>query len=126
MKSFPVVLASAALLLGGAAVGPSFANGAENLFWGLETDFGDNIKTVCVAENYNNYPVDAVFEISPSRYDRFGNLLQTTTRVTLTPYTESLVFTWGPGYPGPGPECALLHVSVSAHPPRGHLPPAAY
>ncbi len=113
MKRFPKAISLAALLVAGAGVGPSFASEVNDISWNLENNYYGSNQTVCVAENYHDYPVNAVFNIYPANYDPDGNPLPNTTVVTLPPYTESRVFSWASDYSGPGPNCSLLHYSVS-------------
>ncbi|HEY1941459.1 MAG TPA: hypothetical protein VGH40_04985 [Roseiarcus sp.] len=121
MKHFPMAISSAALLIAG--VGPSFASETNDISWNLENNYNGSNQTVCVAENYNDYPVNAVFNIFPANYDPDGNALPNTTVVTLRPYTEYRVFSWAADYSGPGPNCALVHYSVSVATPDGEEAP---
>jgi hypothetical protein len=116
MQHFPKAISLAALVIAGGATGPSVADEANGIFWGLFNNYYGSQQTVCVAKNYNYYPVNAVFNIFPGIYDPAGNPLPKTTVVTLTPYTEYRLYTWPATYGGPGPNCALLHYSVVVAP----------
>ena len=75
MKGAQKMLLSAGLLTVGAGVGHSFADDHEvnNVWWGLISGYNGSHQTACVAENYNNNPVDAVFDLFPARFDFKGN-----------------------------------------------------
>jgi hypothetical protein len=107
--------AAAAILVAG-AIGPSFADEQEvhDISWNLETNYNGGGQTVCVAENYNEYPVMAQFSVFPADFDEDGNPLPDRAVVTLRPYAETPVYSWQAGYTGPGPNCSLLNYSVSA------------
>ncbi|MBV8474451.1 MAG: hypothetical protein JO234_13620 [Hyphomicrobiales bacterium] len=122
MKRFPIAIGSAAFLLAGAAAGSGFASEVNDISWNLETNYNGGNQTVCIAENYHNYPVTAVFNVYPAAYDPDGNPAPTTAVVTLPPYTESRVFSWAAGYSGPGPNCSLLNYSVAVTTPGGVQP----
>ena len=110
MERFAIPLLSAALL---AVAGPSFANEREvaNIWWNLDDDYNGN-QTACVAENYNDHAVDAVFDLFPAAYDPDGNPMPDRIVVTLNPYQTTKLYTWA-NAPGPGPRCDLR--SYSAH-----------
>ena len=120
MKRFPVAISPAALLIAGA--GQSFASEVNNISWNLINNYNGSNQTVCVAQNYNYYPVNAVFNIFPAGYDPDGNPLPNTSVVTLRPYAEYRVFSWAADYSGPGPNCALDSYSVSVSPGGAEAP----
>jgi hypothetical protein len=122
MRRFPKALSLAFLLIAGVAIGPGFASEANGIFWGLMNNYYGSQQTVCVAKNYNYYPVDAVFNIFPASHDRAGEPLPKTTVVTLAPYTEYRLYTWPSTYGGPGPNCALVNYSVSVSGPGAPAP----
>jgi hypothetical protein len=113
MQHFPKAISLAVLFIAGPSVGSTWASEANNIFWNLQSNYYGSTQSVCVAKNYNYYPVDAAFRIFPARFDRRGNPLPSTTVVTLPPYTEYRVYSWAAGYTGPGPNCDLLNYSVS-------------
>jgi hypothetical protein len=117
MKRFLKVLPAAALLIVGTTMGRSFAeeNEANDISWNLENNYNDSHQTVCVAENYHEYPVDAVFDVFPADFDPAGNPMPDRTVITMKPYVEYQVFRWASDYSGPGPRCDLLNYSVTVH-----------
>ena len=80
-----------------------------NIWWNLDDNDGGH--TVCVVENYNDYPVDAVFNVFPAAFDPDGNPMPDTATITLTPYVEYKLYRWD-NVAGPGPQCSLLSYSV--------------
>jgi hypothetical protein len=111
---FPKTLLSAVVLVIGTGVASGFAEEREvnNIWWNL--DDNDGGQTVCVAENYNDYPVDAVFNVFPAAFDPDGNPMPNTATITMTPYVEYKLYRWD-NVAGPGPQCALLSYSAPAH-----------
>ncbi len=116
MKCFLEVLPAAAILIVGTMVGQSFANDREvnDIWWNLETNYYGSQQTVCIAKNYNYYPVTAVFNTFPGADDPDGNPMPTRAVITMQPYVEYRVYSWPADYTGPGPHCELLSYSVSA------------
>jgi len=110
----PKTLLSAVVLIVGTGVASSFANEREvnNIWWNLEDNEGN--QTVCVAENYNEFPVDAVFNVFPAGFDPDGSPMPSTAEITMRPYVEYKLYRWD-NVAGPGPQCSLLTYSASAH-----------
>ena len=113
MNRFLKTLLSAALLTGGAGIGRSFADEQEvhNIWWNLDSDYNDSHQTACVAENYNDYTVDAVFDLFPTSFDFYGNPMPSRTVVTMRPYVQYKLFGWA-NTTGPGPRCTLRSFTV--------------
>ncbi|HLW90490.1 MAG TPA: hypothetical protein VKS78_04200 [Roseiarcus sp.] len=102
------------LLTLGAGIGHGFADEREvnNIWWEVEQGYNGSHETACVAENYNDNTVDAVFDLFPASYDFNGNPMPATAVVRMRPYTTYKVFGW-PEERGSDPHCALR--SYSAH-----------
>lgn len=115
MQRFLTVLASGAALAAGAAMAPSVAEEQEShdISWNLESNYNGGHQTVCIAENYNEYPVTAQFRVFPAAYDPDGNPMPDQAFVTLQPYAETTIYSWSADYAGPGPNCSLLNYSAS-------------
>ncbi len=113
MKPVVKALLSATLLIAGAGIGRSFADEREvnNIWWNLDSDYNDTHQTVCVAENYNDYPVDAVFEVYPGTFDLEGNPVPGTAVLSMRPYVTYKLFGWPDGS-GPDHRCALRSYTV--------------
>lgn len=115
MRRFVTALPSAALLIVGTSIGQGFAeeNEANDISWNLDNNYNDSHQTVCVAENYNQYPVDAVFEVFPADYDAAGAPMPNRAVIRMKPYVEYQVYRWASDYSGPGPRCALVNFSAT-------------
>ena len=115
MRRFLTALPSAALLILGTTVGQGFAdeNEANDISWNLDSNYNDSHQTVCVAENYNEYTVDAVFDVYPADFDPAGNAMPDRAVITMKPYVEYQVYRWAADYSGPGPRCNLVNYSVT-------------
>jgi hypothetical protein len=119
MQRILKILVSAGLFSTAASVPLALADEQEinNVSWELKNNEGG--QTTCVAENYNQFPVDAVFELFPAAFDGDGAPMPTRKIVTMQPGVEYNVFSWtnasapsgGPG-PTPGPHCALRFYTV--------------
>ena len=106
-------LLSAALLVIGAGAGQSFADEREvnNIWWELDDGYNGSNQTACVAENYNDHAVDAVFDVFPAAYDYDGGPMPRQIVVTLNPFETTKLYSWANGA-GPGPRCELLSYSL--------------
>jgi hypothetical protein len=114
MKLFLQTVPLASLLTVGAMVGHSFAfEEVNNIWWNLDSDYNSH-QTVCTAENFNNFPVDAVFNVFPGGVDRAGVPTPNRIVVPMKPYIQYRVYSWGINYTGPGPECSFLNFSAQA------------
>jgi hypothetical protein len=112
MKRFLKSLAAAAVLTVGAGAGQCFAEQeVGNIWWSLYDDYNGSNQSACVAENYNDHAVDALFEVSPTAYDFDGNPLPDRMLVTMAPYQTYKIFGWV-NATGPGPRCNLLSYTV--------------
>ena len=113
MRRFLKPLLSAAVLTVGAGAGPCFAYEQEvgNIWWSLYDNYNWSGQAACVAENYNDHTVDALFEVSPTSYDFDGSPVPNRMLVTLAPYQTYKIFGWANGT-GPGPRCNLLSYTV--------------
>jgi hypothetical protein len=91
-----------------AGAGQSFAFQQEvnNIWWALFDNYNWSNQTACVAENYNNHAVTAVFELFPVAFDPYGNPLPRRMVITLQPYQFYKLYSWA-NVPGPGPRCEL-------------------
>lgn len=115
MKRFLIPLLSAAVLTVGAGTRLCFAFANEqevnDIWWSLYDDYNGSDRPACVAENYNEHPVDAVFEVFPASYDFDGNPQPSQMVVTLAPYQTTTLFSWANGA-GPGAHCDLRSYTV--------------
>ena len=113
MKRFLKPVVFAAFLTVGAGTGPSFAFEQEvnNIWWALYDNYNGSPQSACIAENYNDHAVDAVFELFPASADPDGNPGPAHMVVTMRPYQTYKVFGW-PNETGPGPRCELRSVTV--------------
>jgi hypothetical protein len=114
MQRFVKILLSAGFLTAGIGVQHALAEEQEknNVSWELQNNYNDTHQTTCTAENYNEFAVDAVFEVFPAAYDDNGVPMAVRTLVTMQPYTEYQVYNWPENVAGPGPHCALRSYSV--------------
>src|SRR5579863_1805912 len=119
MTRFVTPLVSAFVLAFAAGTSPSFAQEREvnDIWWSLY-DHYDGGAAACVAENYNDHPIDAEFEVFPAVYDEDGNPAPRRMVVTLAPYQTYKVYEWDAAA-GPGPRCDLR--SYGAHVSDGPL-----
>ena len=117
MTRIPTPLLSAGVLAVAAGTGPSFAQEREvnDIWWSLYDHYNGG-QPACVAENYNDHPVDAVFEVFPAVYDEDGDPMRSRIVVTLTPYQTYKVYELA-NPAGPGPRCDLR--AYGAHAPTG-------
>jgi len=113
MTRFSKTLLSAVLLTVGSGVAHSFANEQEvnNIWWNLQDNYNGGGQTVCVAENYNDFPVEAVFNVFPAAFDEDGNPMPNRAVISMKPYVEYKLYRWD-NVSGPGPQCGLLNYSV--------------
>jgi hypothetical protein len=113
MESALKMLLSAGLLTVGAGVGHSFADDHEvnNVWWSLINGYNGSHQTACVAENYNNNPVDAVFDLFPARFDFEGNPAPGRAFISMRPYVEYKIYSWPEGF-SLTPQCKLRFYSV--------------
>src|SRR5574340_282113 len=113
MKRFLKPLLAAAFLTVGAGVTQSFAFEQEvnNIWWALFDNYNGSNQTACVAENYNDHAVEAVFELFPTSSDYYGNPMPSRMVVMMRPYQTYKLFGW-PNVGGPGPRCELRSSTV--------------
>jgi len=111
---FPKTLLSTVVLIVGSRIASGFADEREvnSIWWSLEDDEGS--QSVCVAENYNEFPVDAVFKVFPAAFDADGDPMPSTAAITMRPYVEYKLYRWD-NVAGPGPQCSLLTYSAPVH-----------
>jgi hypothetical protein len=115
MRLFLQALPLAALLAVGAMVGRGFAYDEVNdIWWNLDGDYNGGHQTVCTAENFNGFPVDAVFNVFPAGYDRAGVPMPGRIVVPMRPFVQYRIYSWGTNYTGPGPQCSFLNFSAQA------------
>jgi hypothetical protein len=115
MRFFLQTLPLAALLAVGAMVGRGFAYDEVNdIWWNLDTDYYGSHQTVCTAENFNGFPVDAVFNVFPGGFDRAGVPTPGRIVVPMKPFIQYRIYSWGTNYTGPGPQCSFLNFSAQA------------
>jgi hypothetical protein len=113
MQRFLKILLSAGLLTAGTGVSLGLAEEKEinNVSWELQNNDGG--QTTCVAENYNDFAVDAVFDLFPAIVDYNGQPMPTQKVVTMQPGVEYNVFSWNnASAAGPGPHCTLRFYTV--------------
>jgi len=115
MTRFSKILLSIVVLTLGAGVTHSSASEHEvgNIWWSLQDNYDGGHQTVCVAENYNDFPVEAVFSVFPTDADDDGNPLANQAVITMKPYEQYKLYRWTDAS-GPGPQCSLLNYSVRA------------
>jgi hypothetical protein len=107
-----ITLATTALLFV-LSCGPSFADGWEvdHIWWNLVQNYNHSRWTVCIAENFNNYTVNAVFDIYPAGTDHNGKPAHGKATPKMVPYTMYRLFGWPDGSK-PDPACVLKSHSV--------------
>lgn len=113
MKRLLKLVLSAAFLTVGAGAGQSFAFEREvnNVWWAVFDNYNGSNQTACVAENYNDHPVTAVFELFPTSFDYYGNPRPSRMVVTLSPFQTYKLYGWA-NVTGPGPRCELRSSTV--------------
>jgi hypothetical protein len=113
MKRFLQTFLTAALATAGAGVESSFADEHEvnSVWWNVQSDYNGSNRTACVAENYNDQPIDAVFDLFPGAYDFEGNPALGRAVLTMRPYVEYKLYDWANGAV-PNPNCTLRSYTV--------------
>ncbi len=111
MKRFPKLLMSAAFLTLGSGQGFAFEQEVSNVWWAVFDNYNGSNQTACVAENYNNHPVDAVFDVFPGASDVAGTPAPSRMVVTMAPYQQYKLFGWVSAA-GPGQRCDLRSFTV--------------
>ena len=84
----------------------AFEREVNNVWWAVYEHYNGGDQTACITENYNNYPVQAVFEVFPAGADFDGAPAPTQMAMTLAPFQTIKVWGWA-NVPGPGPRCEL-------------------
>lgn len=100
------LLLPAACLLLGAGPALAFEREVNNVWWAVYDNYNGGGQTACIAENYNDYPVQAVFDVFPAATDPDGAPAPAHTAVTLAPFQTQKIWSWA-NIPGPGPSCEL-------------------
>ena len=114
MERFLKPLLCAAVAIIGAGAGQCFAEQeVGNIWWSLYDDYNGSNQSACVAENYNDHAVDALFEVSPTSYDFDGNPVPGRMLVTMAPYQTYKVFSRA-NATGPGPRCNNFSLTSAA------------
>ena len=113
MKRFLKSAVFAAFLTVGVGTGQSFAFEQEvnNIWWALYDNYNGSEQSACIAENYNDHAVDAVFELFPASADVDGNPGPAHMVLMMRPHQTYKVFGWA-NAPGPGPRCELRSATV--------------
>jgi hypothetical protein len=98
------VLLSAACL---AAATPAltFEREVNNVWWAVYEHYNGGDQTACITQNYNDHPVEAVFDVFPTA-DPDGAPAPARMVMTLAPGQTYKVWGWA-DVPGPGPRCEL-------------------
>ncbi|PPQ35526.1 hypothetical protein CH337_13165 [Rhodoblastus acidophilus] len=105
MKSIARCLIAAACL-SAASPALAFEREVNNVWWAVYEHYNGGDQTACIAENYNDQPVQAVFEVFPAAADFDGGPAPGRMLVTLAPYQTIKIWGWADA-PGPGPRCEL-------------------
>ena len=98
-----VLLSAACMAV--ATPGFAFEREVNNVWWAVYEHYNGSDQTACITENYNDYPVQAVFEVFPAA-DFDGAPAPTQMVMTLAPFQTMKVWGWA-NVPGPGPRCEL-------------------
>jgi hypothetical protein len=112
MKLFLKSLVTAALFTLGAGAGASRADEHEvnNIWWDVQDNYNGGDQTACVAENYNDHPVDAIFDLFPTSFDLNGNPMPGRAVLTMRPYVTYKLYAWPGG--STDKHCALRSYTV--------------
>ena len=107
MKRFrKSVVAAAFLSLAAAGQGFAYEREVNNVWWAVFDNYNGSDQTACIAKNYNDHAVDAVFDLFPTGADDYGNPMPSRMVVHLEPYQTYKVWGWA-NADGPGPRCEL-------------------
>ena len=95
-------------------VGVCFAEEHEvnNIWWSVLDGFNGGSRPTCVAENYNDRAVDAVFDLFPTSFDFNGNPARGRAILTMRPHVTYKLYAWPEG--SSNPHCALRSYSMHA------------
>jgi hypothetical protein len=89
-------LVSASIFAVALGIGSAFAEEREvnNIWWDVQRDDDGGDHQTCVAENFNDHPVEAVFDLFPAAQDPDGNPMPRTAVLTMTPYVTYKIYGW--------------------------------
>jgi hypothetical protein len=112
MKLFVKPLVTAALfsLVGGASASFADEHEVNNIWWDVLDGYNGGNQPACVAENYNDHPVDAVFDLFPTSFDYDGNPMPGRAILRMRPYVTYKLYAWPEG--STNPHCALRSSTV--------------
>lgn len=111
MRLFLKTLLPAALLAVGAGA-PCFAEDeVNNIWWDVQDNYNGGDQSACVAENYNDHTVDAVFDLFPTSFDFDGNPMPGRAVLTMRPYVTYKLYAW-PAGGSADKHCALRSSTV--------------
>jgi hypothetical protein len=99
-----VVFSAACLIAATPAL--AFEREVNDVWWAVYDNYDGGGQTACIAENYNEHPVEAVFEVFPVATYRNGAPASAHVGVTLAPFQTQKIWS-GANIPGPGPSCEL-------------------
>jgi hypothetical protein len=104
-------LLSASVFAAALGIGFAFAEEREvnDIWWDVQSDDDGGDHKTCVAENFNDHPVEAVFDLFPAAQDPDGAPMPRTAVLTMKPYVTYKIYNWPEGSDA---HCSLRSVTV--------------
>lgn len=96
--------------LGGVGAGLADDHEIHNIWWSVLDGYNGGNRPTCVAENYNDRAVVAVFDLSPTSFDFNGNPARGRAILTMRPHVTYKLYAWPGGFSNP--HCALRSYSM--------------